>query len=366
MIYFDNAATVYTGSTATLPDAGNASSPHKLGREAERELNRFRKKISLAFDCREDEIIYTSGGTESNNLALIGFAMAHKRQDVGIYTQPWEHPSVIEPVKFIKEQKLAEVYIAPFAKEASQIRFAHEIPLVSISHVCHETGSINDIGLLAKSIKQAHPKAVIHVDGVQGFCKERADFSNIDMLSFSAHKVCEVKGLGGLMIRNTTRILPIMFGGGQEKGLRPGTENIPAIAMFGVSIDNMEADGIRSHVSKIYEIIASIKSEIPDAFINNLGGEISPYILNMSFMGINGETLVHLLSEKEVYASMGAACRSRKKVKSALELMGFDHDRAQSAVRFSFSRYNTVEEAEKAKTIIINAANQLRRMLRRN
>ena len=173
-------------------------------------------------------------------------------------------------------------------------------------------------------------------------------------------------GVGGLLVRGRTRLSPLFHGGGQERGLRPGTENVNGIVQM-AEVATMLSKSLRSnhdHVAQIKAEIAALATDLPDVFINVRTSETSPYILNMSFLGINGETLVHLLSEKGIYASMGAACRSRKRESSLLEVMGFSRERAQTAVRFSFSHLNTLEEAATARAVITECVMQLRRMLR--
>ncbi|MCL2216425.1 MAG: aminotransferase class V-fold PLP-dependent enzyme [Defluviitaleaceae bacterium] len=367
MIYFDNAATTFSH------DFVNPSSPHGLGFHAERALSNARGVFADILNCRKEQIIFTSGGTESNNLALIGFALAYRRQSLGIFAEPWEHPSVLEPIRFVKEQGYASAYISPFSETLpgpllsfpEALSKKHEIQLISISHVCHETGCINDVVALAKSIKRGNPAAVVHVDGTQGFCKEPIDLTDIDMYSFSAHKCHGPSGVGGLVAK--VRILPLMYGGGQENGLRPGTENVAGISAFADTAKALHhsIDANRRDAAEIKNVLKSIINELPDVFVNERGNAVSPYILNMSFLGINGETLIHLLSDNGLCASMGAACNSRKKAKPPLELMGFDHARALSAVRFSFSFLNTLEEAKAAKGIIINCVKQLRKMVGR-
>jgi len=365
-IYFDNAATAPAIKINEESSFGNPSSPHIIGLQAERKLGKARDVFASVLGCAENEIVFTSGGTESNNIALIGAAMANRRREICFFAEPWAHPSVLEPLRFIQEQELAEVKLTAL-DNLENLPDTSKINIFSLLDVNHETGDINDISKMAKNIKEKFPTAIIHVDGVQGFCKEDINIADVNMYSFSAHKVHGVDGAGGLFIRNGTKILPLMFGGGQERGLRPGTENVGGIFSFSQTVEFLKANQTKNRalVSEIYEIIKSIQDELTDVFINNRGGKASPYILNMSFLGINGETLVHLLSERGVYASMGAACKSRKKVKTSLELMGFAPERVQSAVRFSFSALNTVDEANHAKAIIIDAVNQLRRMLRR-
>ena len=346
-IYYDNAST-----TLTLPYSaeffGNPSSPHALGISAERELTTARQTIAGILECKPGEILFTSGGTESNNLALIGFAMAIRRENFTFFAQPWEHPSILQPLDYIKKQGLANVVLAPHSQwHSSGPCFA------AISHVNHETGDINDVQNIAKSLKQNATRVIIMVDGVQGFCKHKIDFSNIDMYSFSAHKCHGPTGVGGLVLRNNLRIAPLLHGGGQENKLRPGTENVNGIRHM-VKIAKT-LTGIPNGAEKVKSIIMELANELPNVYVNTMTNNDSSYILNMSFTGIKGEPFVHLLSEKGLYASMGAACQSRKNTKTALEIMGFSKERAQSAVRFSFSCLNTPEEAIAAKEIIKNS-----------
>jgi len=342
-IYYDNAST-----TPALPYMGdqfwgNPSSPHALGISAERKLAAARNTIAGILECEPSEVIFTSGGTESNNLALIGLAMATHRENFTFFAQPWEHPSVLQPLEHIKTQGLANVVIAPHSQWHSSGHC-----LVAISHVNHETGDINDMYTIAKQLKQCASRVIVAVDGVQGFCKHKIDLSGIDMYSFSAHKCHGPAGVGGLVLRNNIRIAPLLYGGGQENKVRPGTENVNGIRHMA---EVAKALG-HNDVTNVKSIIMELVSELPNVHVNAMTNNISPYILNMSFVGIKGEPFVHLLSEKGLYVSMGAACQSRKNTKSALEIMGFSRERAESAIRFSFSCLNTQEEAIAAKEII--------------
>ncbi|MCL2225114.1 MAG: cysteine desulfurase [Defluviitaleaceae bacterium] len=367
-IYFDNAAT--TPPRAREESAshfhGNPSSPHGLGISTERALIAARKEMAGLLSCRENEIIFTSGGTESNNLALLGFALANKRQSIQIFAAPWEHPSVLEPLRFAQEFGIAETITAPLATLRERVKNSRGINLVSISQVSHETGDIFDVAEIAAELKRENPKTIIHVDGVQGFCKEKIDLANIDMYSFSGHKIHGAAGVGGLFVKSGVRLVPLLHGGGQENGIRAGTENVGGILQTVSAAAQLHAlrDENHSHAAAIKSELAQLKTDLPDVLENALGST-SPYILNLSFLGIKGETLVHLLSDKGIYASMGAACRSRKKQKSILETMGFSKERAESAVRFSFSHLNTIQEATTAKQIIIDSVSQMRRVLQR-
>ena len=365
MIYFDNAATTPPLSQLTgLSESvfGNPSSPHAIGISAERILEKSRNSLRSVFKL-DGNLIFTSGGTESNNLAILGFSLANKRLPVTIFSEPWEHPSILEPIGFAKEHFGFSTCIQP--KE--NWTFADGINLICISQVNHETGDINDISAIAQKIKLQNPSSIIFVDGAQGACKDFIDFTFVDMYSFSGHKIHSPTGVGVLCTRKRLRILPLFHGGGQEKNLRPGTENLDGITKMSYAVDFLfsHQEVNRAHVSKIKGIISNISNELPNVYINarNDIDKVSPYILNMSFTGIKGETLVHMLSEKGICASMGAACRSRKKVKTTLEQMGFNVARAESAIRFSFSHLNTIEEATHAKEIIIDCVSQLRRIL---
>jgi len=374
MIYYDNAAsTVHMGSDPQYPvydffSQANPSSPHMIGIESERTLNNTRKNFSKILNCPPDEVIFTSGGTESNNLAIIGFALANRRKDITFYAEPWAHPSVIEPMKYIQAQGLGKAIFTPLEK-MHILPAAGEFIFISMSQVCHETGHINVYSDTAADIKKTFPNVCFHLDGAQGFCKHKTNLTNIDLYAFSAHKCHGGQGVGGLVVDKKTKISPLMFGGGQEKGLRPGTENVKGLYDFARIAEIMDGgmNKMAELVTSIYAIILSIKDELPDIYVNKRDESHghSPYILNMSFMGINGETLVHALSERGVYASMGAACNSRKKIKPPLELMGFEHERAKSAVRFSFSFMNSEKEAYEAKAIIIDTVKALRQMTRR-
>ncbi|MCL2373409.1 MAG: aminotransferase class V-fold PLP-dependent enzyme [Defluviitaleaceae bacterium] len=350
MIYFDNAATAselpWQAGDGLL---GNPSSPHGLGIQAERKMDAARKTIADILCVQPRELTFTSGGTESNNMAILGFAKAHARQSCVIFAEPWEHPSIIEPIKNAQD---AMAVIAPMA----EWHIPPDRPsLVCLSHVNHETGRKMPC---PKNFKDAG--AVVLVDGAQGFCKEAIDLRYVDAYSFSGHKFHGPGGVGGFWLRPGFKVNPLLYGGGQEGGLRPGSENLSGILKMAAAAEAVTAS--QPNISEINTELRNIINELPDVFINS-PDDASAYILNISFMGVNGETLVHLLSEKEVYVSMGAACRSRKKVKSGLELIGHSQDRAKAAVRFSFSIYNNIDEARRVKALLVENVSQLRRVL---
>ena len=357
MIYFDNAAT--TSPIYTPQIYHNPSSPHALGIKAERALSDARNKISKIINCASDEIIFTSGGTESNNLAILGYSLSHCKQKTNLISTPYEHPSILAPIQFAHSRGWANASINTlFQTPSGNV-------LVAISHVNHETGDIFDINTIADSIKKDNPTALIHVDGVQGFCKEAVCLDNIDLYSFSGHKCHGPTGVGGLFIRKGIKLTPLISGGKQENNRRSGTENVSGIVQMAEAAEklNHEIPANHLHVSNIKAIFISLSDALSDININSIGSHTSPYILNISFLGVKGEILVHALSEKDIYVSMGAACNSRKNSRSALELMGFEPQIAQSAIRLSFSPFNTLCEAEIARDVIIKEVKRLRRIL---
>ena len=361
-IYFDNAATTQPLPCPYLDNFyANPSSPHLLGIEAERELANARGVIANILNCNPAEVTFTSGGTEANNLALLGYATANRHKNVTFIASPWEHPSVLEPLKFIQEQGLGTAVIMPVE---NYIPPDNSSVFVAISHINHETGDINDIAGIAKRLKAISSNVVVLVDGVQGFCKEKPDLKDIDMLSLSAHKCHGPTGVGALMARKYVRMRPLLYGGGQENKLRPGTENLAGITHFAKVAAELykHQAAYHIHVTAVKAKLAELATDLPGVQIN-ANKNTSPYILNLSFAGLKGETLVHILSKRGIHASMGAACQSRKKVTTTLEHMGFSADRASSAVRFSFSHLNTVEEAIAAKATIIECVNQMRKVL---
>jgi cysteine desulfurase len=293
-----------------------------------------------------------------------------------IFAHQWEHPSVLEPLKIAQEFEHVQLELLQdfdLLKAIKPAAHSQELQLVTLTHVSHETGDINDISAIASQLKKENPALIIHVDGVQGFCKEKLDLANIDMYSFSGHKIHGGTGAGGLFVRKGIRIFPLLHGGGQEFGSRAGTENVCGILQMTSAAKQLmhSFDENHARVTAVKTELAKLPAELPDCFINSASSiretsiKTSPYILNISFLGIKGETLVHLLSEKKIYASMGAACRSRKKVKSTLETMGFSAERAGAAVRFSFSHLNTVEEAVHVRKTVVECVNQMRRVLGR-
>jgi cysteine desulfurase len=354
MIYFDHAAT--TPVCAEAREAalrcmnevfGNPSSPHHAGLAAERAVKAAARDLAEMLGVGEEEIIFTSGGTESNNLAIFGAVAAmrgHRDICLNVVTSKHMHASVAEPLRVLAER--------------GAVRLSYDMSacdLLCLTQVCHETGDMPDIERLVQEAKRLNPAVKIFMDGAQGFGKHTLSLKHIDLYAFSGHKIHGIKGAGGLAARKT-RLLPLMYGGGQQYGLRPGTENVPALCAMAAA-----ARTPRVGVGDIYRIIAALAVGLPDTLINRQGEAFSPYILNMSFMGVRGEILVNALSERGVCVSTGAACHAGRKGAAPLETMGFSRDRAASAVRFSFSYMNTEAEARAAVEIVKDCVRALRK-----
>ena len=342
IIYFDNAATTKPLFFNKIEYPTNSSSPHMLGILSERILKESREKLANILGVNPNEIYFTSGGTESNNIALQGFINANIRKKPIIGITKGLHPSVIEPIKLFESKGLCTTCM---------LDEKTNVDLACINHVNQETGDIFNIS----------PDTKIFIDGAQGFAKEKINLDNINMYSFSGHKIHAPLGIGGLVIKRDTRILPLVYGGGQESGLRPGTENIPAISMLADAalylFENINKN--RKHISEINNELRELADILPQTYINS-SITASPYILNISFLGIKPEILVHMLSQENIYISTGSACKSRKKSKSTLEEIGYSKERAMTAVRLSFSHLNNIQEAKIAKQAIIKAVQMLR------
>jgi len=376
MIYFDNAST-----TAVCPEAvsavnrmmaetfGNPSSGHFLGIMAEREIRNAAGIIADILKVRPDEIYFTSGGTEANNLAVIGAAEARKRLGRHIVTSRVEHPSVENAMKAL-ERAGFEITRLPADQNGGLDPRAvcealrDDTILVSIMHINNETGAIFDIPEIGRLIKEKNSRILFHTDGVQGFCKEPLNMKHVDLYALSAHKIHGLKGSGALFIRRGVNIKPLFYGGGQQRDIRPGTENMAGIAGLAAAagVQARDLTQTRERVRQIKSVLTSLTESLDHVYINGRG---SPFILNMSFMGIKGETLEHALEIDNIYISTGAACNSKHPGQSSLNALQLGADRADSAVRFSFSGSNTADEAEKCKETVIKTVLALRGNVRR-
>lgn len=384
LAYLDNSATTRQSEEVTraMIDAaensyGNPSSLHRLGVNSEKLVKSSRKKLAAAAGARDDEIYFTSGGTESDNTAILGAYMMLHRQGNHIITTETEHPAVLECFKRLKQQGADVTYIGvdehgfiDINELASVINV--ETILVSVMHANNESGAVQPIADIAALVKRKSSKAVFHCDAVQSYGKipVNAGASGIDLLSASAHKIHGPKGMGLLYVRKDLHLPPYLIGGGQEHGMRSGTENVPGIAGFGAAAESA-FENISENYRKVTELrdrlLDGIKSEIDDIKVNSpvdAGKDCMPHILNISFLGTRGEVLLHMLEQADVYVSTGSACSSHKKGGShVLTAMGLAPDEIEGALRFSISPYNTIEEIDYAVDKLKKAVSSNRRML---
>lgn len=377
-IYFDNSATTAPSSDvreavydAMADVCGNPSSLHRMGKAAEDLVSACRETVAKSIGAKSDEIIFTSGGTESDNTAIIGYCRANRRKGNKIITSKIEHPAVTEAVKFLEQEGFEAVYIDVDEKgEVDLDQLESEVDentiLVSIMHVNNETGAIEPVEKISQIV---HAKgAVFHVDAVQSYGKLKIDVSKIgaDLLTVSAHKVHGPKGVGALYIRKGVRIAPIIHGGGQEKGLRSSTENVPAIAGFSKAAEDviLNLDKNADTMEKVKTTLAQGLKDIENVVFNTKENSVCS-VLNVSFPGVKSEVLLHVLEDKGIYVSSGSACSSHKKGRShVLGAMGVRDNVTDSAIRFSFSKYNTCPEAEKVLEVLKEQIPALRRIMR--
>ena len=383
-VYLDNAATTAVSETARqamlsvlTENYGNPSSLHVKGSEAEKVLRDARETIAAGLRVKEKEIFFTSGGTESNNWAILGGARAKIRQGKHVITSAIEHPSVSESFRRL-EQEGFELTVLPVDKEgfirvetlAEALR--PDTVLVSLMAVNNEIGTAEPIERLGAVIKEKNPKTLFHVDAVQAFGKiPLAPKSwGVDLLTGSSHKIHGPKGSGFLYISENARILPLIAGGGQEKGLRSGTENVPGIAGFGAAAKEALA-GLPENAVYLRDLRNRLKDgllSLEGVSVNGPADEAlaAPHLVSATFKGVRSEVLLHALEEKGIYVSSGSACSSHKREMSpVLKAIGMDKQTAESTLRFSLSRYNTAEETDYVRETLSSLLPMLRRFTRR-
>ena len=380
--YFDNSATtrVYDSVKDIVVktmtgDFGNPSAMHRKGVEAEQYVKDSAKKIAKILKVNEKEILFTSGGTESNNLALIGSAMANHRSGKHIITTAVEHAAVGEPMGYLENQGF-ELTILPVTEQGVvdmkvlEESLRPDTILVSTMLVNNEVGAVMPVEQIAKLVHQKSPKALYHVDAIQGFGKYRIYPKRwgIDLLSVSSHKIHGPKGVGFLYINEKAKVQPQILGGGQQNGMRSGTDNVPGIAGLGVAAEQIYStlDENTVHLRALKKRMAEGLLELPDVIINGMPlEEGAPHIMSVSFLGIRSEVLLHTLEDREIYVSAGSACSSHKrKLSGTLSSMGLPKEQIESTVRISFSEENTLEEVEYALQVIKEVVPMLRRYSR--
>ncbi|MDD3204286.1 MAG: cysteine desulfurase family protein [Lachnospiraceae bacterium] len=381
-VYLDNSATTrcFADVAALMTkimceDYGNPSSMHNKGMEAENYIRYAKEIIAKNLKVNEKEILFTSGGTESDNLALIGTAMANQRAGKHLITTCIEHPAIMQTMQYLETQGFSVTYL-PVDKNGIislmdlQRAIRKDTILVSIMHTNNEIGSLQPIAEAGALIKRINSNIVFHVDAVQGYGKFRIlpKKMGIDLLSVSGHKIHGPKGIGFLYISEKIKIKPIVYGGGQQKGMRSGTENVPAIAGLARAVEEIYQN-LDTDIDTMYQIkqhFVEEVSKIDDVKINGLTGRDSaPHVVSVSIRGIRSEVMLHSLEEKGIYVSAGSACASNHPTISAtLKAIGVEKDLLDSTIRFSFSVFTTMEEINYTIQTLCDMIPMLRKYMR--
>ncbi|MBK6089168.1 cysteine desulfurase family protein [Ruminococcus difficilis] len=356
--YLDNSATTQVCQEAAdaayrmmRENYGNPSSLHKVGIQAETAVEEARGIIADALNVQPKTIYFTSGGTEANNTALFGAAQALRRRGDRVIVSAVEHSSVYESAKRLGELGF-DVQFAPVTDrgvvdiDALKALLTDKTILVSIMTVNNETGAVQPIEQIAKLVHKNCPEALFHSDAVQAFGKlpVKPKKWGVDLMSVSAHKIHGAKGCGALYIRDGARILPLLYGGEQQKKLRPGTESAPLIAAFATAVGFLNLSQNADHIRELNRCALEKLQALEGVTINSPTDAL-PYIINISVNGIRSETMLHHLEENGVYVSSSSACAKGKR-SYVLEAMGLSDDRIDSSLRISFSRYNTTEDID--------------------
>lgn len=362
--YFDNSATTKVFDcvkdavvNAMTVDYGNAAARHMKGVEAENIIKSARAEIAKSLKAEEKEILFTSGGTESNNLALIGTALANQRAGKHLITTAVEHASIYNTMEFLREQGFEITYLPVdsygcISLEELKEAVREDTILVSVMYVNNEIGAVEPVEEISRVIKEKNPNTLFHVDAIQAYGKYtiRPKKQGIDLMSVSGHKIHGPKGVGFLYVDSKAKIRPILFGGGQQKGMRSGTENVPGCAGLGAAVKEVYKDHA-DKVEKLYQIrermIAGLK-ELSGVTVNgHEGRENAPQIVSASFEGIKSEVLLHALEDRGIYVSSGSACSvNHPGVSGTLKGIGVKKELLDSTIRFSFGMFNQPEEVD--------------------
>jgi len=378
-VYLDNSATTrcFPGvaklmSEIMTEEYGNPSSMHRKGVEAEKHLRRAKEILAKNLKVEEKELYFTSGGTESDNLALMGCASANRRAGKHLITTCIEHPAVLNTMKYLEQQGFSVTYLP--VDEYGVVRLSDleaaltdETILVSVMYVNNEIGSVQPIKEIGELLKKREKPVLFHVDAVQAYGKYQIHPRKlgIDLMSVSGHKLHGPKGMGLLYVGEKVKIHPILFGGGQQRDLRSGTENVPGIAGLGEAVKEIYTD-FAAKTDRLYELKAGFIKEIEaieGTTVNGKQGRDSaPHIVSVSFAGVRSEVLLHALEDKGIYVSAGSACASNHPAVSAtLKAIGVKRELLDSTIRFSFSEFTTKEELE----FCVQALRELLPVLRR-
>lgn len=379
-VYLDNSATTrpYEESVKYMSDImlneyGNPSSLHRRGIEAEKLIKRAKESIAATIKAKSSEIFFTSGGTESDNLAVMGVCGASRGKH--IISTKIEHPAMLNTLEHLHSMGY-KVDLLPVDKNgrvslsALERLMRKDTVLVSIMHVNNEIGTIEPVEEIGRIIKQINKATLFHVDAVQSYCKAPFNVNTLkaDLISLSSHKIHGPKGVGALYVRTGARLAPILFGGGQQNNLRPGTENVAGFAGFGMS-----AEICHRNMAESIERISTFKERLKNGIAANVSDIVintpensAPHILNISFGGIKSEVLLHSLESEEIYVSSGSACSSHKGGSSyVLTAIGVDKKLIDGSIRFSLSEFTTIEEIDKTIEAVIRNVEKIRLIMRK-
>lgn len=383
MIYLDNSATTrqypeVTREMLRYMDEfyGNPSSLYQLGVDSEKAVKKARTALQKAIGMEDGRVYFTSGGTEADNMAIFGAARALKRRGRRIVTTAVEHPAVLECCKELEKQGFEVIYVGVDRNcrldiDALRSAVNDETILVSMMHVNNEAGTIMPVNEVKQIMKEKDAPGIFHCDAVQSFGKLQL-CSDADVISVSGHKIHGPKGTGAICIREGVNIPAFICGGGQESGKRSGTENVPAIAGFGMAAE-MSEHGRRENSASMAQmrqrLISQLTASLDDIVINSPetagenAGECCSSLLNISFLGTRGEVLLHTLEQDGIYVSTGSACSSNKKGQShVLKAMGLKDKEIEGTLRFSFGRMNSIEEIDIAADKVAAAVRRFRRL----
>lgn len=372
MIYFDSAATTMPSNSAVLAAEtafkiyGNPSSVHSAGLEAKKLIDQARKSVSRALSCKPEEIIFTSCGSESNNQAIFGAAKLRIRRSKRIITTDSEHPSVSEPIKALESEGFEVIRIPTVGgkldMEVLENALKDGAAFVSIMLANNETGAKYDIPAVRRAIDKSGCGALLHCDAVQGFLKikdKREIVKNCDLASISAHKIGGFKGVGALYIKSGIKLPAFIKGGGQESGLRSGTENVIGISAFGAAVEAFD-ESVTAHISNIYDHLVNKLSDI-DGFKLNIPEKHIDTVVSLSIKGVRSEVMLNALNSEGICISAGSACSARKGVSHALAGYGLPKDEIESTVRISIGSNNTKEECD----VLVEKLDEIAKRLRR-
>jgi len=357
MIYLDNAATTQVSETAAQAAIsamrtcfGNPSSLHGLGVRAEELVDTARRQIAKRIGAEKSEITFTSGGSEGNNLAILGGARARRRKGKHIITTAIEHASVLECMRRLEEDGFEVTYLSPNPDgivNANQVCDAirEDTVLVSVMTVNNEIGSVMPLEQIARAVHRKNPQILVHTDAVQAFCKIPLAVKklDVDLLTMSGHKIHAPKGVGALYVKKGVRIAPHLLGGGQEKGLRSGTENTPGICAFGAASEEfLDCGEVKAYLTERLEALSCVKI---------LAKTEAPHIVSVAVPGFPSEVAMRILEEEEIYVSSGSAC-SRGHRSYVLEALGVPSELIDSAIRISLSNDITKEDIDRVCEVI--------------